>query len=324
MPRAARLDAPDLLQHVIVRGVERCDIFRDDRDRSRFVENLSKLLVQTGTECLAWALMSNHFHLLLRPRDTRLAPFMRRLLTGYAIYFNLRHKRSGHLFQNRYKSIVCEEDAYLLELVRYIHLNPLRAGLVDDLTALDGYPWSGHSVILGKNVMKYQVVDEVLSLFGKRKREARAKYRQFVADGVALGKREELGGGRRISKEVLEGSGAEKYDARILGSGEFIEELRTRKGLEAHLPQPVKLATVVASVCNHFGIDEDELRGHSRATRIAEVRSLICYLAVRREGHSGVEVGRQVNLGRAGVSVAAGRGEKMVLSDPELLRLIDK
>lgn len=172
--------------------------------------------------------------------------------------------------------------------------------------------------------MEYQVVDEVLSLFGKRKRESRVKYRQFVADGVALGKREELGGGRRISRVVLEEPGAEKYDARILGGSAFIEELRTRKGLEEHLPQPLELTAVVARVCNHFGVNDDELRGHGRAARIAEVRSLICYLAVRRQGHSGVEVGRQVNLGRAGVSVAAVRGEKMVLNDPELLKLIDK
>lgn len=322
MPRTARLDAPDLLQHVIVRGVERCDIFRDDNDRNRFVENLSKLLVQTGTECLAWALMSNHFHLLLRPRDIGLAPFMRRLLTGYAIYFNRRHERSGHLFQNRYKSIVCEEDTYLLELVRYIHLNPVRAGLIDGVAALDDYPWSGHSVILGNTTIDEQAVDQVLSLFGKRQREARAKYRQFVADGVALGRRKELGGGRRLSMKGVLGGG--DHDPRILGCDEFIEKLRTRRGLEVHISQPVELDMIISMACNHFGIDEHELRVNSRTARIAAVRSVICYLAVRRGGHSGVEVGRRVNLGRAGVCVAAGRGEKMVMDDPKLLRLIDK
>src|SRR6266496_981480 len=146
MPRTARLDMPELLQHVIIRGVNQCDIFCDDADQRRFLQSFSKLLVATVTDCFAWSLLSNHAHLLLRPCETRLAPFMRRLLTGYAIYFNLRHKRSGHLFQNRYKSFVCEEDAYQLELVRYIHLNPLRAGLVEDLSALDSYTWSGHSV----------------------------------------------------------------------------------------------------------------------------------------------------------------------------------
>ena len=123
MPRTARIDLPGLLQHVIVRGIERRDIFVDDRDRRLFLERLSQLLSKTDVECLAWALMSNHFHLLLRLRSTKLSVFMRRLLTGYAIVFNLLHKRSGHLFQNRYKSIVCQEDAYLLELVRYIHFS---------------------------------------------------------------------------------------------------------------------------------------------------------------------------------------------------------
>lgn len=324
MPRTARLDLPDLLQHVIVRGVNRCDIFLDDADRGRFLQSLSKLLVQTGTECLAWALMTSHIHLLLRPRNTRLASLMRRLLTGYAIYFNLRHKRSGHLFQNRYKSIVCEEDAYLLELVRYIHLNPLRAGLVKDLADLDRYPWSGHSVIMGKAALEGQVIDEILSLFSKGKREARSRYRLFVADGVALGKRDDLGGGRRMSKELLGERGEEPYDERVLGSGEFVEELRGRRELELKFPKIMEIEEIVAKVCRHFGIDPQELRLNVRAARIADARSVICYLAVRQAGHSGVEVSRHVNLRRAGVSVAAGRGEKMVKDAPVLLSLIDK
>ena len=115
MPRSARIDLPGLLQHVIVRGVAREVIFRDEEDRERFCARLSSLLVDTGTECLAWALLSNHVHLLLRRWDVPLSTFMRRLLTGYAVTFNKRHGRSGHLFQNRYKSIVCEEEPYLLE-----------------------------------------------------------------------------------------------------------------------------------------------------------------------------------------------------------------
>lgn len=324
MPRAARLDAPDLLQHVIVRGVERCDIFGDDNDRSRFVATLSKLLVQTGTECLAWALMSNHVHLLLKPRQSLLAPVMRRLLTSYAIYFNLRHHRSGHLFQNRYKSIVCEEEAYLLELIRYIHLNPLRAGVISDLAALDIYPWSGHAVILGKGELAGQMVDEVLGLFGKHKRVARGKYRQFVADGVALGKRAELGSGRKMTKQVLEELGEESYDARVLGSGDFIRDLRLRRELEAQMPRSMEPGVIVARVCGHYGITADALSENCRRAVITAARSLICYLAVRRAGYSGVEVGRLVNLHRAGVSVAAGRGEKLVQNDPALLDFIDK
>ena len=323
MPRTARLDLPDLLQHVIVRGVDRCDIFRDDQDRKRFLVNFSKLLVQTGTECLAWALLTNHLHILLRPRGSKLALFMRRLLTGYAIYYNLRHKRAGHLFQNRYKSIVCDEDVYLLELVRYIHLNPLRAGMVENIAALDRYEWSGHSVIIGNQSLEGQVVDVVLSHFAKEKCEATRLYELFVADGVALGKRNELGGGRRMTRELLEGLGEEPYDERVLGNGEFLEGLQQRRELESKFTHSMEIKDIVVAVCRHFTIDPSELQRNSRAASIADARSIICYLAVHRVGHNGVEVGKQVNLRRAGVSVAARRGEVKVKNDPVYLTLID-
>jgi REP element-mobilizing transposase RayT len=150
MPRQARLDAPGVLQHIMARGIERRKIFWDNKDRSSFLERFAVILEETQTQCYAWALIPNHFHLLLRTGPTPLSTVMRRLMTGYAVTFNIRHRRSGHLFQNRYKSVVCEEDPYLLELIRYIHLNPLRAKLVEDLKALDKYPWAGHSAILGR------------------------------------------------------------------------------------------------------------------------------------------------------------------------------
>ena len=150
MPRQARLDAPGLLQHVMARGIERRKIFRDNKDRKSFLERLAIILEETQTQCYGWSLIPNHFHLLLRTGPAPLSKVMRRLMTGYAVTFNKRHKRSGHLFQNRYKSVICEEDPYLLELIRYIHLNPLRAKVVKDLKELDKYPWTGHSTILGR------------------------------------------------------------------------------------------------------------------------------------------------------------------------------
>ncbi|MBN1141317.1 MAG: transposase [Deltaproteobacteria bacterium] len=322
MPRAARLDLPGLLQHVIVRGVERCDIFRDDADRHRFLRSFSRLLVKTGTECLAWSLMTNHFHLLLRPRH-RLAPFMRRLLTGYAIYFNLRHQRCGHLFQNRYKSLACEEDAYLLELVRYIHLNPLRAGLVADLAALDHYPWSGHAVIMGRRSLEGQALAAILSLFAKGKTEARQRYRAFVEGGIPQGQREHLGSGRKNPRPAAEAEPDEVlYDERILGSGAFVAQLRKRHELESGFPQALELSEIIIRVCRRFELDPHELLLQSRAAERVAARNVICYLAVRRLGYGGAEVGRRVNLGRSGVC-AAGRGEEMVKNEPALLTLLN-
>ena len=195
MPRQPRLDIPYVLHHVIVRGIERRDIFVDDADKERFVTRLSSLLTKGSTKCFAWSLMSNHFHLLLMPTAVSLSETMRRLLTGYAVYFNRKYKRSGHLFQNRYKSILCEEEPYFLELVRYIHLNPLRAGLVTDLDGLDRYPWSGHSVLLGNRTTEGQETDVVLARFGKSRTRSMQGYRQFIVDGIAAGRRDDLIGG---------------------------------------------------------------------------------------------------------------------------------
>ena len=124
MPRLARLDAPGVLHHIMIRGIERRKIFLNNKDREDFLERLSKLLPETKTACYAWVFIPNHAHFLFRTGLVPLATLMRRLLTGYAVGFNRRHNRNGHLFQNRYKSIVCQEDVYLKELVRYIHLNP--------------------------------------------------------------------------------------------------------------------------------------------------------------------------------------------------------
>ncbi len=169
MPRTARIDAPGALHHIICRGIERRQIFQDNADRNNFIYRLSTILKQTSTYCYAWALIPNHFHLLLRTGKEPIANVMRRLLTGYAVSYNRRHRRSGHLFQNRYKSILCQEDPYLLELVRYLHLNPLRAGEVSSLKELDRYPYSGHSRLMGKIKDQWQDVDTVLALFGKKR-----------------------------------------------------------------------------------------------------------------------------------------------------------
>ena len=145
MPRLARLDAPGVIHHVIIRGIERRKIFRDNKYRKDMIDRLSDLLPATNTSCYAWAFLSNHAHFLLRSGDQGLSTLMRRVLTGYAIGFNRRHKRHGQLFQNRYKSIICQEEIYVKELVRYIHLNPLRAKIVSDISGLNRYRYCGLS-----------------------------------------------------------------------------------------------------------------------------------------------------------------------------------
>jgi len=145
--------------------------------------------------CPITAILSNHFHILCRTKKRPLSLSMRKLLTGYAVNFNKRHRRHGHLVQNRYKSIVCQEDVYLAELVRYIHLNLLRAGVVKDLGELRDCPWSGHSALMGKmDGREWQNRDYVFSYFGGERR-GRRNYLKFMEEGISLGRRPELVGG---------------------------------------------------------------------------------------------------------------------------------
>jgi len=180
MPRQSRIDAPGAAHHIIARGIARKPIFKDDTDRNNFLDRSGSILDETKTPCYAWALIANHFHLLLRTGTVPVATVMRRLLTGYAESYNRLHKPWGHLFQNRYKSILCQEETYLLELVRYIHLNPLRANLVNNLQGLENYLFCGHHYLLRKSDKDWQQTAVVLQRFGRNIRKARRKYREFV------------------------------------------------------------------------------------------------------------------------------------------------
>jgi REP element-mobilizing transposase RayT len=318
MPRSARLDIPGLLQHVIVRGNERRPIFLDDQDRSFFLERFSFLLRETNTDCLAWALLTNHFHLLLRPRSGCLATFMRRLLTSYAVTFNLRHERSGHLFQNRYKSFVCEEENYFLELVRYVHLNPLRAGRVEDLAELAVHPWCGHAVVLGNRVLPGQVSGEVLERFGKNVPEGRAGYTAFIANGLcqrAPDPEENRGLRRWLAKQV----GQEESlaaDARILGSDAFFQTVQPVAAVP--FSKKIPLPELLMKVAEIFKVSPELLSRRTRLTGVAEARAAFCYLAVGVMECNGAEVARMLGMSRAGVSIAIRRGETILRSQPEL------
>ncbi len=179
----------------MIRGIERRNIFRNDRDRNDLLNRLASLLTETKTICYAWAFMPNHAHFLLRSGPSGIAFLMRKLLTGYAVSFNRRYHRTGQLFQNRYKSIICQEDAYFIQLVRYIHLNPIRANVVSTIAGLDGFAYSGHSAILGKKERPWQDTDYALRFFGKSTEDARSAYHSYLEDGIHQGRKDELSGG---------------------------------------------------------------------------------------------------------------------------------
>jgi putative transposase len=314
MPRQPRLDAPGALHHVMGRGIERTNIFRIDRDRDDFLNRLANQCMDGNLIVYAWCLLSNHFHLLVRTGRQPIFRSMKKLLTGYVVNFNLRHKRTGHLFQNRYKSIICEEDPYLLELTRYIHLNPVRAGMVGGVEELNNYRWAGHCVIVGRVEQKWQDIDTVLRYFG-RGREAVEKYEQFVREGVSQGRRPELVGGGLIRSlggwsQVLslKRRGVKvASDERILGSEGFIERLlseaeeREKETLRLSRKVP-DLATLARRIVKEEGIEESELRSGMRKKRVVKGRRMFCQLAVGKMGHPGAEVARFLGVTTSSVN----------------------
>ncbi len=183
MSRPLRLEFPHALYHVTSRGDRRENIYADDDDRLRFLEILGTVIVDYNWLCHGYCLMDNHYHLIIETLDGNLSKGMRQLNGVYTQASNRRHGRSGHLFQGRYKAILVDKDRYLLELSRYVVLNPLRAtGMVN---RLEDWPWSSYSASVGDApIPEWLTTDWILSLFDKRKKIALERYRQFVLEGV--------------------------------------------------------------------------------------------------------------------------------------------
>jgi REP element-mobilizing transposase RayT len=316
----------------MVRGIERRALFREERDRADFVDRVAALAEGKGWTVVAWALLPTHAHLLVRTGHRPLAAAMRSLLTGYAGAFNRRHQRHGHLFQNRYKSIVVEEDPYLLEVARYIHLNPVRAGLVRDLPALDRYRWTGHSAVLGRRPRPWQAVEEILGHFGRKVGPARVRYRAFVAAGLRQGRRPDLeGGGLKRSAGGWEGlralrRGRERwaFDERVLGSGAFVERLRAAATLPR--PRPARalqaLPRVIARVAQAFGLPPAALTSGTRARPVVQARAAVSAVAVPLLGLPATQVAAALGVTQMPVLRGLARGRTLLAArglDPERL-----
>ncbi len=321
-----------MLHHVIGRGIERRKVFWDNSDRADFLDRLAALAHCGAWDVYAWALMPNHFHLLCKTRLQPLSISMHRLLTGYAVNFNKRRRRHGHLFQNRFKSIVCQEDRYLKELVRYIHLNPLRAGLVDNLAALDEYPYCGHSAIKGRVSRTWQDTDYVLAGFGHRRSQARRAYSRFVGAGIGAGRKPELVGGGLVRSQggwsavlaLRRRSTSTTCDQRILGDGDFVRTVinrldeRQRRNLRLLTARP-EIDRICRQVCDCHGVSPGELCSGSRRHPVVMARYAVAWIAVREIGYSGAEVARHLGVSNSCITRSVATGSR-----PDVGALLDR
>ena len=294
MARKARVEIEGGLYHVITRGNDRRDIFHSADDFAKFLSLLAKLKEQLPFFLYAYCLMSNHLHLLIERRTDKIGRIMHRLLTGYAQYYNRKYNRVGHLLQGRHKSVLCDSEMYMGELVRYIHLNPVKARIV---AKPEEYPYCSHREYLGSRPEGIVDVDPVLRLFHARKEVARKEFERFVAAGV--------GEGHHAKLDIVE-------DGRILGSEEFVDAAIHRIGETGRVYQPtdgrltsrsgsVDRDGLIAAVEMVSGVAREDFCGPMKSAKAIAAKELLI-VAGRRLGATVNELADIAGLNTSNVS----------------------
>lgn len=283
MARQIRINIPDAYYHVMSRGINGAEIFGDDEDRNKILKCLEEALTKTSSQCHAWALMSNHIHLLVKTTQKPLSKLMQQFLAQYAVYFNKKYKRRGYLFQGRYKSILCQKDPYFIELVKYIHLNPIRAKIIASVEELHEYPWTGHSAICGKRKRQWQSKREILERFGNERDTAVKKYCVYIEDGI--GEEKEAGSKntlRRSFRWWQEGiDGKCQGDEKILGDPKFIENVleKAKENIEKETKQKYSgwdIEKLALKTCLELGVSKEKIREKGRENKLWSCQYLRC------------------------------------------------
>ncbi|OGR52525.1 MAG: hypothetical protein A2049_11285 [Elusimicrobia bacterium GWA2_62_23] len=314
MPRQARIDVPGQVYHVMARGIERGSIFCDEADYADFFKRVSIWFKKSGSKCLSWCLMPNHFHFLILRGERPLSETMHHTMTGYAVGFNLRHGRVGHLFQNRYKAIICGLEEYFLELVPYIHLNPLRAGMVKDLSELEGYRWCGHGAAMGSSPAEILDRNTLLAHYGACENEGVEKYWQIISEKAERILQQKFGdtmpgGDNSVDGAFpLLGAGKKEFpDQRILGDSIFVESVLHSAG-EAMKKGRKSPSQVLEEVEIFTGVSRVDIFRRTHEPAPARARAVYCYLCKEEAGCSGVELRRALRISDSAVSRLAAKG----------------
>jgi REP element-mobilizing transposase RayT len=263
MPRKPRIEYAGAFYHVIARGNQKQRIFKDAADFQKYLLTLTVYKNRTGSRIYAYVLMNNHVHLLVETGEIPLSKIMQGVSQTYTMYFNRRYRTVGHLFQGRYKAILCDKDAYLLGLLKYIHQNPVRARITEKVEA---YPWSSHHAYTGKdNPLSLVDTDQVLRLFSERKSRARAKYREFMA------------GQDTMDKATVYAT----IDQRLQGDDEFVERVMVQHDQEeAQIRQKKKgLEEIAKAIEQRYGITVDDIRSNSRTEALVRARRIFSQVA---------------------------------------------
>ena len=305
MARKPRIHYPGAVYHVILRGNAGESIFFDDRDRYRLYLILQYVVERFGCRIHGFCFMTNHIHLVVQSGDVSLSRIMQNLTLRFTKWVNYTQSRTGHIFQGRYKALLLDADAYLMELVRYVHLNPVRAGMV---ASPDDYPWSGHHAYMGKEKLPWLTTDWVLSMYSNDKQKARQRYETFVAEGIGETRRNEFHDGT--------------CDGRILGDDNFADEAFAKANQRRI--HDYRLADIVSAVCRRYGITEEQLKSPGKTRLYSEARAVAALLVRESQGISLTELGKMVNRDIAPLVRSAQRLLEEMAKDEALKTRIDE
>jgi len=307
MPRPIRIEYPGAVYHVITRGNNRQRIFKDDHDRSIYLEKLYFYCEEKEVKLLCYGLLSNHIHLLVETPQGNLSKMMQPLQTSYTVYFNRRHHHTGHVFEQRYKAFLVDKDNYLLEVSRYIHLNPVGAGVVK---RPENYRWSSYRAYIKGQGVKGLDRGLILGQFGGRGRSRVTRYRDFVEGGL---------------------QGSEKWSElpvikqAFVGDEDFAEQATRRAKRASGIEGRYRLAEIVPVVCRVMGIDKEELRKITRESRIQEGREVLMYMARRYSESSLREITSCLGVrDLSTVSHGVRRAEERLRKEHAFCTLIDR
>jgi REP element-mobilizing transposase RayT len=302
MPRKPRIHMPGGLYHVILRGNARQDIFFTEADRLMFYSLLEEGVLRFDYRVHAFCLMSNHVHLAMQMGAQPLSKGLQNLAFRFTRHINRTQNRVGHLFQGRYTALLVDEQAYGLELVRYIHLNPVRARIVHDPAA---YPHSGHPGYIGKRKFPFLTTGWVLALFDARPGVARGRYARFVAEGISEGRRIEFHAGT--------------HQTGVVGDERFVQAVAQPSPEQTNC-RGASLDRVVMCVCQELGVTEADLIHAGKQRTPSQARAVIGWLASSTSAATLSEVARRFQRDLSGISRSVTGLDALARTDPAVMK----
>ena len=303
MARKPRIEFPGAFYHVIARGNNRQKIFACEEDYKYFLFFLKRTKERFKFTVYSYALMPNHFHLLIETGEVPLSKIMQSLQLNYTQYFNRRYKKSGHLFQGRYKAILCQKESYLLELIRYIALNPIRAKLAKSLVA---WPWSSYAEIVAQRKPEIISAGDVLGLFGIQRGATVSAFQRFVNDGLSEGHKQEY---YRLK------------DQRILGENEFAEDIIKNTVTDFEYRR-ISIDETVDIVAKHMGVGREVILSTTNERRGAEGKALVSYICRTIGGFRSKNVSRYFKRSEPAISKMVKNMEADIIENETKRRLI--